>query len=267
MPLERPGAEVGGAEPDQLAVGVDLVVVPRRVGLGRAEPLGEADEHHADRRRRRGRGSGERRRPAGRTTAGRSRCGRRSRRRAASRSKSCDGGDPEQHGDQRARARPARTSCSPSTSDERERAPTSEREPARVAEVAEQVPELLEEVALALRRRRSSFGSCPTMIVSASPTMKPLSTGSEMKLARKPSRSRPATSASAPTTSASVIVSATKSSVPPARDRRPPRPRAPRSPPSARRRGGASCRRRRRGSARPAPRRGRRRARRPAIDA
>ena len=36
------------------------------------------------------------------------------------------------------------------------------------------------------------------MIVSASPMMKPLSTGSEMKLARKPSRSSPAISASDP---------------------------------------------------------------------
>ena len=43
-----------------------------------------------------------------------------------------------------------------------------------------------------------SFGTWPTMIVSARPTMKPLSTGSEMKLARKPSRSSPATSATMP---------------------------------------------------------------------
>ena len=48
------------------------------------------------------------------------------------------------------------------------------------------------------RSRRSplsmpnSFGTWPMMIVSARPTMKPLSTGSEMKLARKPSRSSPA---------------------------------------------------------------------------
>ena len=48
-------------------------------------------------------------------------------------------------------------------------------------------------------RRRTASGSVPTMIVSARPTMKPLSTGSEMKLARNPSRSRPATSAATPT--------------------------------------------------------------------
>ena len=36
----------------------------------------------------------------------------------------------------------------------------------------------------------NSFGSCPTMIVRARPMMKPLSTGSEMKLARKPRRSQ-----------------------------------------------------------------------------
>ena len=53
MPLERPGAEVRGAEAEQLAVGVDLVVVAGGVRLGRAEALGEADEHHADRGRRR----------------------------------------------------------------------------------------------------------------------------------------------------------------------------------------------------------------------
>ena len=44
----------------------------------------------------------------------------------------------------------------------------------------------------------NSFGTWPMMIVSARPTMKPLSTGSEMKLARKPSRSSPATSAASP---------------------------------------------------------------------
>ena len=41
----------------------------------------------------------------------------------------------------------------------------------------------------------NSLGSWPAMIVSASPMMKPLSTGSEMKLATKPSRSRPAIAA------------------------------------------------------------------------
>ena len=44
----------------------------------------------------------------------------------------------------------------------------------------------------------NSFGSWPTMIVSARPTMKPFSTGSEMKLATKPSRSSPATIAAIP---------------------------------------------------------------------
>ena len=48
-----------------------------------------------------------------------------------------------------------------------------------------------EEVAARPWRRRRASGSWPTMIVSARPTMKPLSTGSEMKLARKPSRSTP----------------------------------------------------------------------------
>ena len=54
------------------------------------------------------------------------------------------------------------------------------------------------------------------MIVSASPTMKPLITGSEMKLARKPSRSRPAISAASPVAIASAAVIATNRRRPPA---------------------------------------------------
>jgi hypothetical protein len=45
------------------------------------------------------------------------------------------------------------------------------------------------------------------MMVSARPTMKPLSTGSEMKLATNPSRSRPAASAISPVVRARVTVS------------------------------------------------------------
>ena len=41
-------SEVRGAEAEQLAVGVDLVVVPGGVGLGRAQALREADQHDAD---------------------------------------------------------------------------------------------------------------------------------------------------------------------------------------------------------------------------
>ena len=59
-----------------------------------------------------------------------------------------------------------------------------------------------------------SFGTWPMMIVSARPTMNPFSTGSEMKFARKPRRRSPATTASAPTTSPSVIVSCRNSSLP-----------------------------------------------------
>ena len=43
-----------------------------------------------------------------------------------------------------------------------------------------------------------NFGTWPIMIVSASPTMKPLSTGSEMNEAMKPSRSSPASRPSDP---------------------------------------------------------------------
>ena len=45
--------------------------------------------------------------------------------------------------------------------------------------------------------------------------MKPLMTGSEMKLARKPSRSRPASSAATPVAIASAVVIAAKSSTRP----------------------------------------------------
>ena len=60
----------------------------------------------------------------------------------------------------------------------------------------------------------NSFGSCPMMIVSASPTMKPLSTGSEMKPARKPRRSRPASVTMMPVVTASAAVAAANPSWP-----------------------------------------------------
>ena len=57
-----------------------------------------------------------------------------------------------------------------------------------------------------------SFGTWPMMIVSARPTMNPFSTGSEMKLATKPSRSRPATTPMTPVVMASAAVIVTKAS-------------------------------------------------------
>jgi hypothetical protein len=54
----------------------------------------------------------------------------------------------------------------------------------------------------------SSLGTWPMMMVSARPMMKPFSTGSEMKLARNPSRATPAASARMPIVMASVMVSA-----------------------------------------------------------
>ena len=74
----------------------------------------------------------------------------------------------------------------------------------------------------ALRRTRprpstpKSFGSWPTMTVSARPMTNPFNTGAEMKPARKPSRRAPATTARMPTTRANVIVSCTNSSALPA---------------------------------------------------
>jgi hypothetical protein len=51
-------------------------------------------------------------------------------------------------------------------------------------------------------------------MVRASPMMKPLSTGSEMKLARKPRRSRPAPTASSPVVMARAVVWARKPELP-----------------------------------------------------
>jgi len=58
----------------------------------------------------------------------------------------------------------------------------------------------------------NSFGTWPIITVRARPMMNPLSTGSEMKLARKPSRSSPATRARMPVINARTIVKAAKSS-------------------------------------------------------
>ena len=52
------------------------------------------------------------------------------------------------------------------------------------------------------------------MIVNASPTMNPLSTGSEMKLARNPRRSRPAIRAARPALIASAAVIVTNAELP-----------------------------------------------------
>ena len=54
----------------------------------------------------------------------------------------------------------------------------------------------------------NSFGTWPMMIVRARPTMKPLSTGSEIRLARNPSAGRPPSSASTPVVMASAAVNA-----------------------------------------------------------
>jgi len=54
-------------------------------------------------------------------------------------------------------------------------------------------------------------GTCPMMIVSARPMMKPLSTGSEMNEARNPSRARPAARQRRPVTSATAVVRVTNS--------------------------------------------------------
>src|SRR4029450_11331180 len=60
----------------------------------------------------------------------------------------------------------------------------------------------------------NSLGSCPTTIVRARPMMKPLSTGSEMKLATKPSRASPAMTPMTPVVIASVTVRAANRPLP-----------------------------------------------------
>ena len=193
MPLARPDGEVGAAEPDQLAVGVDLVVVAGGVGLGRAEALGEADQRDADRAAGELQVVVEATRRARRAAAGRCRSCRRCRRRS--------GRAPRRHDARRrppraSRARPARAAAAPG------RARAS---PSPIASVAACVSPSLPSRSQSCSKKSpspfstpNSFGTWPMMIVSARPTMKPLSTGSEMKLARKPSRSSPATSATMP---------------------------------------------------------------------
>jgi hypothetical protein len=45
MPEHNPLPRLAAPRPSKLAVVVDLVVIAGRVGLRRAEPFGEADEH------------------------------------------------------------------------------------------------------------------------------------------------------------------------------------------------------------------------------
>ena len=150
IPLDEPGAEVGGAEAEQLAVGVDLVVGAGGVGLGRAEALGEADEHDPGRSRRRRRGSRRSRaRRAARSTAARCRCGRRSRRPWSSRSKSFTATTPKSDGDERAGH--DRRDAPQAEHDRRARpAPTTSVRPCVSPRWRDHAPQLLEEVALDL---------------------------------------------------------------------------------------------------------------------
>ena len=123
---------------------------------------------------------------------------------------------------------------------------------------------LLEEVAAALRDPEQLRGAGPMMIVSASPTMKPLSTGSEMKFARKPRRQETGDERHDPDDERQRGGHRGERAAARGHElARRSRPTARRSPTSARRRGGASCRRRRRARAPRARRRARRPERRP----
>ena len=187
MPLESPGADVRGAETEQLAVGVDLVVVPGGVGLGwrRGPPRSRSASlrwpHPVEVQVVPGGdvGKPDRREP---------RCDRaddldpvlleaeQAYAAMPSSTASSDGGHDAALRLQRRARGPAtqrrrrawRRSCSPSS-------------PRKPQSCSKKLPWLL-------RPRRASAAGRP-MIVSARPMMKPFSTGSEMKLARNPSRS------------------------------------------------------------------------------
>ena len=99
-----------------------------------------------------------------------------------------DDDDPEHDRDQRSGNH---RSDPPQPQDQRQRhQPEQQRQPVGLVELAEQVPELSKK-SPSPSGTPNSLGSCPTTIVRARPMMKPLSTGSEMKLATKPSRSQP----------------------------------------------------------------------------
>ena len=134
------GGEVGRAEAEQLAVRVDLVVVPGRVGLGRAERPRRS--RRASRRPRRRRGRGSRRAPtSGRPSDGSplsmwptisTPCW--------SRSKTVTAAMPSSTADERAGHDRRDRSAGRATSAERQRAPTSSVQAARVAELARAGP-------------------------------------------------------------------------------------------------------------------------------
>ena len=155
IPLDRPAPRLARAEAEQLAVGVDLVVLARGVGLRRAQPLGEADEHHPDAAGDQRAVVGQARRRAARSPAGRRRSHRRCRRRRR-RGRTATSRDAEQH--RRQRARDDRRHA-PQPEHDRQRGPARPRASGRRRRpAAHHVPGLLEEVALALLDRPTASG-------------------------------------------------------------------------------------------------------------
>ena len=140
----QPGADVRGAESDQLPVRIDLVVLSSGVRLGRAEAFGEADEHDARGRRERSE-----------VVVEIERVGQAQRRKAAvdladdghpfvGEVERLDGQDAEEDDDERGgdrRRQPAETE-----QDDQRRETDGEGLPLGVAEVGDDVPHLLEEV-------------------------------------------------------------------------------------------------------------------------
>ena len=183
------------------------------VGLRRAEPLGEADEHDPGRR------------PGGaEVVVDPDAVGQPERRQAAGdvaddldalvgEVEELDDDDAEDDGDERA-GDDRREAAQPEDDAPATARPTSSVRPC-VSPRWVITPHSCSKKSPSSFSMPNSFGTWPMMMVRARPMMKPLSTGSEMKLARNPRRSSPAPSASTPVIRASTPVNASTSSGPP----------------------------------------------------
>ena len=157
-----------------------------RVRLGRPEALGEADERHADGAAGRGRGSRSNE-ASGSPTDG------------SPLSMWPTMATPDGSKISTTTTPNATATSEPGTTGAKRRSPSTSASDTRpISSVVTCVSPSLPSRSQSFSKKSpspfstpNSFGSWPTMIVSARPTMKPLSTGSEMKLARKPSREQP----------------------------------------------------------------------------
>ena len=167
MPLDRPGAEVGGAEAEQLPVGVDLVVAPGpRRSWPRPRPSAKPTSMTPAAAAARRQVVAEAEPPAARATAARCRSGRRSPRRGRPGRTAARPRSPKSDGDQRA-GHHRGEAPQPEHDGQRGQRRRASVRPLRVAEVGEHAPELLEEVALGLLDAEQLRAPGPMMIVRA----------------------------------------------------------------------------------------------------